>query len=55
MKKSSVNKRALLSKDDNNSFVVFTCDSCGVFENHLSINVENKGKGYICDYCIKIE
>ena len=53
MKKSSLNKRALLTNADDNSHVVYTCDSCGLFKNHLSISVAKKERGYLCDYCIK--
>ena len=53
MKKSSLNKRALITNADDNSHVVYTCDSCGLFKNHLSISVAKKQRGYLCDYCIK--
>ena len=54
MKKCYLNKRARLSNPDDNSHVVYACDSCGISKNHLSITVERKHKGYLCDYCIKL-
>lgn len=53
MKKSSLNKRALCSNTDENSLVVYTCDSCGLFKSHLSMKVEKKERGFLCEYCIK--
>ena len=53
LKKSPINKRALLSTADDNSHVVYKCDSCGLFKNHLSIATKREKRGYLCDYCIK--
>ena len=55
MKKCSLNKRALFSNNDNNSLVVYTCDSCGLFKSHLSMTIERKERGYLCEYCSKTE
>ncbi len=53
MKKCSLNKRALYSSNDDNSLVVYTCDSCGLFSKHLSITIEKKERGFLCEYCSK--
>ena len=53
LKKCPVNKRAVLSTADDNSHVVYKCDSCGLFKNHLSISLKREKRGYLCDYCIK--
>ena len=55
MKKCSLNKRALFSNNDHNSLVVYTCDSCALFKCHLSMTMEKKERGYLCEYCSKME
>ena len=45
-------KRGYLSNKDNNSFMLFKCDSCHLNKPHLISFSNKKEKGYFCEFCI---
>ena len=53
MKKSSLNKRAVFSSNDENSRISYTCDKCGLLNSYLSATIENKHLGYLCEFCTR--